>query len=294
MIDTSNTCPAAGPLTDVLSPLRHPLGDRSRAAATCPQGQGADQPRSHVGDRARLDAGRARGADDADEPLLHGAAVHDFERAHADRRLRRFDGDWLPAPQANRLGEVLAMIILLVAGRLLALLGFHLVRPRATAERRRRGTRSGSRRCGRRQVPPPAPGPWSELPAVPASSCGPLEALAEAVAGRRLEQLRRAAHRAASPPSASWPGDSPHRRRRRRDPARPRRAGLVRIVFAAAAATCRVYLSKAASRRAAAIDAEYRTSSTSSPSRSRPDQLRRRGQLPRGHERRPLSELHGS
>ena len=55
-----------------------------------------------------VDAGRARGADDADEPLLHGAAVHDLERPHADRRLRRFDGDRLPAPQANRLGEVLA------------------------------------------------------------------------------------------------------------------------------------------------------------------------------------------
>ena len=62
----------------------------------------------------------------------------------------RVDGNRLPAPQADRLGEVLAMIILLVAGLgCLALLGFQLVR--AAGDRGAsapRGSRSGPNRGG--------------------------------------------------------------------------------------------------------------------------------------------------
>ena len=77
------------------------------------------------------------------------------------------DGDRLPAPQANRLGEVLAMIILLVAGPRLP--GTPRIPARPPAGDRGasapRGTRSGSLRGGRRDGDAPAPGPRSELPA---------------------------------------------------------------------------------------------------------------------------------
>ena len=140
-----------------------------------------------------------------------------------------FDGDRLPAHEANRLGEVLAMIILLVAGLgCLALLGFQLVRPRR--DRRPpapRGTRSGpllgGRRHGRR------PGARTEVRA----SCtrlrpvgaNPPEALAKAVAARHLRAASPRRH--VSPPDRralhGGPGRPDDRRRARGLHARGRR-----------------------------------------------------------------------
>ena len=166
-------------------PLRHAVGDRSRAAAARPQGQGADRARPDVGDRPRRRCRSALGgADDADQPRLHGAAVHDARAATS------LIGVCLtsmaigcPVPQAHRLGEVLAMIILLVAGiACLALLRLPADRPRRDAERERRAAlASGPLRGGRRCGDAPAPGPRSRAPRsrLRAARPRPPEALAQ-------------------------------------------------------------------------------------------------------------------
>ena len=173
--------------------LRHPLGDRSRAAAPCPQGQGADRPSAAC--RRSCSSSMPVGLA-ALMTLMSPSYMAPLYTTSSGHMLivacTRVDGDRVPAPQTNRLCEVLTMIILLVAGLgCLALLGFQLVRPRATAEQSApRGTRGGSRRRGRRGDR--SLGACTKVRAsrtrLRRCSCRiHSEALAEAVAGRPLD-----------------------------------------------------------------------------------------------------------
>ena len=215
-------------------------------------------------------------------PVVHGAAVHDVGRPRPDRPLPRLDGDRRPVPQANRHGEVLAMIILLVAGiACLALCGFQLTRPRVDRRARApRGARDGSLGRGRRRGRPPDRRAARPVLLARVSALlvrRPREALAQGVAGRR------------SPRSSAAPGASRRltaelfmagrvgahgrwaslaglhaRRRRAADRARDRLRGGRRLP---------ARLLPAARRRPGAPTGSTpncRTSSTSSRSRSRP------------------------
>ena len=87
-------------------PLRHPLGDRSRAAAARPQGQRADLHGPDVGDRARR---RCRSGSAALMTVISPSYMAPLYTTSSGHMLIVVcSARWRsgPAPQANRLGEV--------------------------------------------------------------------------------------------------------------------------------------------------------------------------------------------